>query len=267
VTAYEQLTIDTPEQIALEFPLAGVGSRFLALAFDTLIQLSVGMVLAFAGFMAAIQIPRLLGAAPIATTNRGNGALWVLALVILGVFLLFYGYYIVFEIAWRGQTPGKRLVGLRVISASGRPMTALQAILRNLLRIIDQVPGLYAIGILSVLVTARNQRLGDLAAGTVVVREQPTARHQMTQEEPAARVQDRLRANRLSEQELALIERFLQRRDDLEFELRGRTALEIATRVRQRLGLTEDMRDGASTNNEDLLERVLAEYRTFGPYR
>jgi uncharacterized RDD family membrane protein YckC len=265
VTAYEQLTIETPEQIALEFPLAGVGSRFLALAFDTLILLGIGLVLVFIGFMSAIGIARIATSATGAAFTGSTAGLWVIAVMVLLVFSVWYGYFAVFEIVWRGQTPGKRMVGLRVISASGRPMTPLQAILRNLLRIVDQLPGLYAIGILSVLVTARNQRLGDLAAGTVVVREQPTERHQVTEED--TRVQARLRANRLTEQELALIERFLQRRADLEVEVRGRTALEIATRVRQRLGIADGAQDGVNVNNEDLLERVLAEYRTFGPYR
>ena len=121
-TAYEQLTIDTPEQIALEFALAGVGSRFLALLVDSLIQLTVGIVLVFFAFMAAIQIPRMLGTGPI-STRSGTAGLWVVAAIILAGFCLYYGYFVVFEIIWRGQSPGKRLIGLRVIATSGRPAT------------------------------------------------------------------------------------------------------------------------------------------------
>jgi uncharacterized RDD family membrane protein YckC len=258
VTAYEQLTIDTPEQIALEFPLAGVGSRTLAMVIDSLIQGAFGLVVLIAGGLLGLG----LGSVTQWMTGAGSSSvgLWVFAFVILLLFSAWYGYFALFEIIWRGQTPGKRAIGLRVISVSGRPITPLQAILRNLLRIVDQLPALYAIGIISVLVSARNQRLGDLAAGTVVVREQTTQALQVPAQETA--VQDRLRANRLTDQELALIERFLQRRDELDAEVRGRTALQIATRVRERLGLPD-----SGVNHEALLERVLAEYRTFGSYR
>jgi uncharacterized RDD family membrane protein YckC len=258
VTAYEQLTIDTPEQIALEFPLAGVGSRCLAMVVDSLIQAVIAIILLISGGLLGIGL-RNVGEWTTGIASDSIG-LWVFAIVILLLFSAWYGYYAVFEIVWRGQTPGKRALGLRVISASGRPITPLQAILRNLLRIIDQLPALYAIGIISVLISARNQRLGDIAAGTVVVREQATEALQVPAQDAAS--PDRLRANRLTDQELALIERFLQRRDELDVEVRGRTALQIATRVRERLGLA-----GGEVNNEDLLERVLAEYRTFGPFR
>jgi uncharacterized RDD family membrane protein YckC len=257
VTAYEQLTIDTPEQIALEFPLAGVGSRCLAMVIDSLIQAAIGLIVLIAGALLGLGLGSIVQRA---TGSASSAGLWVFAFMILLLFSAWYGYFAVFEIVWRGQTPGKRALGLRVISVSGRPITPLQAILRNLLRIIDQLPALYAIGILSVLISARNQRLGDIAAGTVVVREQATEALQVPPQDATA--QDRLRANRLTDQELALIERFLQRRDELDPEVRGRTALQIATRVRGRLGLA-----GGEVNNEDLLERVLAEYRTFGPFR
>lgn len=257
MTAYEQLTIDTPEQIALEFPLAGVGSRSLAMVMDSLIQGGITLVLLLVGGLLGIGLGSVV--------RRTTGAdaekigLWVFAVVVLLLFSAWYGYFALFEIIWRGQTPGKRMIGLRVISVSGRPITPLQAILRNLLRIVDQLPALYAVGIISVLVSARNQRLGDIAAGTVVVREQATEALQVPA--PDAAVKDRLRANRLTDQELALIERFLQRRAELDVEVRDRTAQQIATRVRERLGVTDNV------NNEDLLERVFAEYRAFGPYR
>lgn len=258
MTAYEQLTIDTPEQIALEFPLAGVGSRSLAITLDSLIQAAIALVVLIVGGLLGVG-----GGAVLQTLGLSGqtAAVWAIAITILSVFSAWYGYFAVFEIVWRGQTPGKRALGLRVISVSGRPMTPMQAILRNVLRIVDQLPALYAIGIISVLVSARNQRLGDIAAGTVVVREQPTGTFEMSSS-PEAKVQDRLRANRLTDRELALIERFLQRRTELDPEVRGRTALQIANRVRERLALP-----GTDVNNEDLLERVLAEYRAFGPYR
>ena len=100
----------------------------------------------------------------------------MLALLILAAFVLYYGYFAVFETMWSGQTPGKRAIGIRVIAASGRPLGAVDAILRNLLRIVDQMPGMYAVGLLAIFLTSRNQRLGDLAAGTVVVHDRPIER-------------------------------------------------------------------------------------------
>ena len=90
---------------------------------------------------------------------------WLVALTILGAFVLYYGYFALFEALWSGQTPGKRAIGIRVIVAAGRPLGALDAVLRNVLRIIDQLPGMYAVGLLAIFLTERNQRLGDLAGG------------------------------------------------------------------------------------------------------
>ena len=176
MTAPDQLSIETPEQIALEFPLAGVGSRFLALAIDTLLQVTIGLaVLAAVSGAWTLLRPR-------------SGGPWFLAVIVIAAFLLFYGYFAGFEAFWHGQTPGKRLIGLRVLSVTGRPARIDEAILRNLLRVIDQLPGVYAIGIVTMLVSSRNQRLGDLAAGTVVVHEKALSAPVMTVATPAAGV-------------------------------------------------------------------------------
>lgn len=244
MTAFEKLTIDTPEQIALEFTLAGVGSRFLALAVDTAIQATVFLVLAYLVIaVSAFVWP--------------SDSMWGLAIVVLIGFSLLYGYFATFEWLWRGQTPGKRVMGLRVISATGHPMTPYQAGVRNLLRIVDQIPGLYGVGIGAVLLTERSQRLGDLVAGTVVVREEVATRQPLPDIDAAPpRGRDAYRAARLSEAEVALIERFLQRRGDLEWRVRDQTARQIAQRIRQRLDIPPDGPD------EALLERVVAEYRS-----
>ncbi len=90
-------------------------------------------------------------------------------------FLIFAGYFILFEWLWNGQTPGKRLLKLRVIREDGRPITLWEAMARNLLRIFDAIPGfvlpVYSIGLISIFLSRRDQRIGDMFAGTVVVRE------------------------------------------------------------------------------------------------
>ena len=248
--APEKLTIDTPEQIALEFPLASVGSRFLAIALDTLIQAGV-----FLGFLILVFIVGIVGA--IAGVNFG---VWGMALAILLGFLLYYAYFAAFETLWNGQTPGKRWVGLRVISESGRPIGAFDAILRNLLRIVDQLPAIYAVGTLSVFLTSKNQRLGDLAAGTVVVHDRPVDPSVIR--EPAVAVTTRYGAGRLTSEEISAIETYLRRRWTVDDHFRISARSELAARIRPRLTLPAD----APVDDEALLEQVVAEYRG-GPRR
>lgn len=240
--ASEKLTIETPEQIALEFPLASAGSRFLALAIDTLIQLGGFAVLAVLGLIALTA--RTTGS-PVA----GN---WVAATVVILGFLLYYGYFAAFEALWNGQTPGKRAIHLRVITTSGRPITAYDALLRNLVRIVDQLPGIYTVGLISLFFSEHNQRLGDLAADTVVVHEQSIERHALTGRRPSAS----RGAARLTPQEITVIETFLVRRPDLPDHQRSRTAHNLATRVRSRLAITD-----TGQSDERLLEEIATEYR------
>ena len=239
----EKLIIDTPEQIALEFPLASAGSRFMALGIDTLLQIGGFLLLALVALL-AVWIGRTWFAP---FTN------WALAILVLLGFLIYYGYFALFETIWSGQTPGKRAIGIRVISASGRPLGPFEAILRNLLRIVDQLPVMYAVGLVSLFFTARNQRLGDLAAGTVVVYDQTIARPEML---PSG-VVTRHGAAGLTGEEIAIVELFLQRRYALDSYLRLTTARQILERLRPRLQLPPD----ATADEERLLEEIAAEYR------
>ena len=96
---------------------------------------------------------------------------WIAALNLIALtFLAHFGYFTVFEILWRGQTRDKRMVHLRVVKDSGQTLSASESTWRNLMRIVDQLPALYAVGMVSALLTAQNQRLGDLLAGSIVVR-------------------------------------------------------------------------------------------------
>jgi uncharacterized RDD family membrane protein YckC len=248
LAAPEKLTIDTPEQIALEYTLASAGSRFLAVAIDTLLQLAAGAIAALLAILG--------GAAALFT--GGGFALWVQALLILVWFALFYGYFALFESLWNGQTPGKRAIRLRVITLSGRPITVFDAILRNLVRIVDQIPGIYAVGLASMFLSPKNQRLGDLAAGTVVVHEQGLS-HGPGAKSPAAGG-PLLGAHRLQPNEIEALEVFLKRRDDLPVWRRDKTAGQLATHVRARLGIPLERQP----SDEQLLEELVAEYRSRG---
>src|SRR5215210_4893594 len=164
VSNEETLIIETPERVPLHFALASIGNRFLACAVDHGLQvfamLLVALVFFWMGYM--VQLGERV-------TQMPN---WLLAALIILVFVLWSGYFAIFEWLWNGQTPGKRMLKLRVIREDGRPVTVWEAAARNLLRSFDMMPApFYSIGLISVFMSQRDQRVGDFVAGTVVVRE------------------------------------------------------------------------------------------------
>src|SRR5215475_1003355 len=157
----DQLSIETPELVAIEMPLAGIGSRFIALLIDTLIW-GAGLVvvgLLLWAFQPALQAFNTLSYQ------------WTVALFTLTMFLLNWGYFTLFEALWNGRTPGKRVARIRVIQRSGRAIGIFESMARNFIRYVDQIPFFYAVGVIAVFATRQHQRLGDLAAGTLVVRD------------------------------------------------------------------------------------------------
>jgi uncharacterized RDD family membrane protein YckC len=254
MSSADKLTIETPEQTSLEFPLAGIGSRFLAIALDTLLQL--------AGFVTL----GLIGGALLWADFTGiMGKQYVAASLIFVAFAVYYGYYAFFESIWNGQTPGKRWTHLRVIKDDGRSISAYDAILRNLLRIVDTLPSLYAIGVITMLISSENKRLGDYAAGTVVIHEKPLLEVNSiwkTAEAPAPF----LGLNpslRLTVDELLLVEAFLERRLNLDTETRRSMARTIADRLGQRLGVLTEARP----DSEKFLEAVAEQRRNSARFR
>jgi uncharacterized RDD family membrane protein YckC len=252
VEPIEKLTIDTPEQISLEYPLAGLGSRFLALLLDTLLQGAVVVVV----FLAMLLLM------PGIDVLTPEGAKWLLALWIFVGFLLYWGYFAFFETIWKGQTPGKRVLGLRVIKENGGSIGASEAMSRNLLRAIDSLGG-YAVGILTVFLNKQNKRLGDYVAGTVVVHEhaaqeaQPYWNTRETSSDALYTVQD------MRPEEVEVLESFLARRIELDPQTRWRIGHEMALRMASRLQLPPDQRP----KDEDLIEAVVRQYRKSASYR
>ena len=157
----DQLSIDTPELVAIEMPLAGIGSRFIAILIDYLIWGAGALVLLFL----------IVAILPAMHTFSRISAQWTVALIIFFVFLVNWGYFTLFEAFWNGRTPGKRVAKIRVIQRSGRAIGLFESMARNLVRYVDQFPGIYAVGVITMFATKQHQRLGDLAAGTLVVRD------------------------------------------------------------------------------------------------
>ncbi len=226
--SFDQLKIDTPEQIALELPLAGIGSRFLAIAIDTLIQAALYLITAIVFFIILptcssmfMFLPRMVGP----------------ALAIFILFAIYWGYFAVFETLWKGQTPGKRYAGIRVIKESGRPINAFDAIGRNLMRAVDVLPGIYGVGLGCMMLNRQSRRLGDFVAGTVVVHEKPTEEVRPTWNTVTDATSATGGMGQTTADELVLIETYLSRRWELDPEVRLRTAIQIADRIKAKTGL------------------------------
>ena len=258
----ETLVIETPERVPLHFALASTGNRFLACAFDHFLQSVVIAVVALGviWWMGFSDLGRWASGAP----------KWLLALLIVAVFLIWSGYFALFEWAWSGQTPGKRWLRLRVIREDGRPVTFWEAAARNLVRILDMEPfPFYSVGLVSVFVSSRDQRLGDLVAGTVVVREREAQAPSFEQVFSAPTADAALRRSfkpvafranlsALTAQEVEVVEAFLRRRWDMEEMPRQWMAWRIATPILYKLRPAYDL---AEFTYEGFLEELLHRYR------
>ncbi len=162
---YEVLTVETPENLELRLPLAGFGPRFLAAFIDYVIEVVAISVLAL--------IVILIGVATASFSGEGAEDSIMLFLV-LGIVIYVgatLGYFVAFEWLWNGQTPGKRIAGIRVVRRGGLPLTFREVMLRNLFRLLDMLPSNGFAGLISFFATKNQQRLGDLVADTVVIRE------------------------------------------------------------------------------------------------
>lgn len=270
----EQLQIDTPELVSIEMPLAGIGSRFLALALDyvfwtvLLIVLGIGAAIALAGF----------------NLHDRATAKWALGIFLLIVFLIHWGYFTLFETFWNGATPGKRIAHIHVIHQSGRALSFVEALARNLVRAVDYLPGMYGVGVISIFLSRRKQRLGDMVAGTLVVRDceiadpywgelgtrtitagafaEDAQQHVL----PAPHLRFSLPAPlvaKLSPSDLELLEGFFARRLDLDLATRAALAERISTAVRAKSGLEVP----ADASTETFLEAVAHQLRELGSLR
>ena len=257
----EVLIIETPERVPLHFALASIGNRFLACAIDHTIQ---ALALILIGVAAAVLanlsfLEDMLASAP----------KWVYAVMIILLFLVFAGYFTFFEWIWSGQTPGKRWLKLRVIREDGRPITFWEASVRNLLRPLDMFPlGMYSIGLIAVFSSTRDQRIGDMVGGTVVVREREAEAPEFDQvfatpvSDPAMRrsfkpVDFVANLSSLTDSEIQVVETFLRRRWDLSEMPRQWMAWRVSIPILFKLRPTYDL---ATFTYEGFLEELLHRY-------
>jgi uncharacterized RDD family membrane protein YckC len=234
----EKLSIETPEHIQVHYELAGLGSRMLAGLYDALWQ----------GLILFIIVAPLMWLAAWLNLSDLFGLAGAIIIAALG-FLFTTGYYVYCEMTMNGQSPGKRQAGLRVVRTDGTPITFLDSAIRNIIRAVDMIPFFYSVGMLAMFFSPRMQRLGDMAAGTVVIKERLYDRPEGTIEAPVEgpdpllqlppEVQTRLRGAlpSLGPVDFQAAERFLERRFELEPAVRAdllqRVALPLLAKMPQ----------------------------------
>lgn len=237
----DRLKITTPEGVVVELVVAGIGSRFLAGMLDVFIEIA------------------LLVAVTVTFSAAGISNGFGLAFLVVLVFLILFGYQILFELFNQGRTPGKAAAGIRVVKRNGDPVDTTASLVRNLLRLIDGwmllTAIIFPVGFISAFVTQHAQRLGDLAAGTLVIRErlQVSGRsisRAMTIAAPPNLAWD---VGGISGDEVTVVTRYLERRDALPVHARMQLAGQLALRLRSRIpGVDRALTD------EQLLEWVVA---------
>lgn len=226
-----RVTLRTPESVELEFILAGIGNRAYALLVDYLLLALLLSVFLSIWSLFSVQLLEYLDQLDVNYSDLPN---WLLAIALLVSFMLFVGYFVLFETLWRGQTPGKRVAGTRVICDDGRPARLGQATLRALLRPIDD---LLFIGFLLLLFGKREKRVGDWVAGTLVVqdtRSVTSANFKISNEadEMATELLSLGDLSQLLPDDFAVIREYLRRRSQLRPQARGEICLQLARQGR-----------------------------------
>jgi uncharacterized membrane protein SpoIIM required for sporulation/uncharacterized RDD family membrane protein YckC len=230
----QTIDVDTPELVVLSYTIAGVGSRASAALIDYLFCFFILIVLT----VGAGYIGLHFGAKKL-TDNSGA---WIIAVLGIFQFALLWLYYVLFEALADGRTPGKRIMRLRVVRDGGLAINFEASAIRNLVRIVDLQPVLlYAVGMLTMIINSRGKRLGDIAAGTIVVKEdlvsQPMTSKQVRVSDSAMAP---LLASKLSEPEFALLDRFMQRRMQLDVARRNTLAKSLTERLTHALNADAD---------------------------
>ena len=233
----DRITVDTPEGVRLELTLAGLGTRILAAAIDAVVQ---GALLAAVVF----------GAVAIGSSVTADLGFLFLGGISIAVAVILIAYPVSFETLNGGRTPGKAALGIRVIRASGAPVGFWSSMIRNLFRLVDFLPTGYAVGAFAILATDGNQRLGDMAASTMVIRDRIPTRVPVADLGPAPGWD----VSSVTRDEVVLVRRFFDRSRSLPLDRRAQLAEQIASRLRPKVGGVEQ-----AISDEEFLRRMLGQ--------
>ena len=232
-----QTTITTPENASITYELAGIASRSSAVVIDLLIQtVAIAILVGFYILALSVLHFEIIG--------------WPTSVLIVLGFVIWWGYFVFFETKWAGQTPGKRICRLRAIMTAGAPVGLTSAALRGLIRVVD----INLIGIISIIITPKNQRLGDFAAGTIVVKERSEWKGDLAHGQSStnqASAEDRLVKNieLVTPEQFEAIKRFTARAAELDADVRKELAAKMARPLMQSLGIE----DGPGIDYSNLL--------------
>lgn len=248
-------TVETPEQIDVAYDVAGIGSRFLAALLD---HIFVGMILSISCMLVSVAANAL---------DLGLDGGLIAGLFGLGIYLSLCGYHIFFETIWNGQTPGKRMVGLRMVRTGGRPIGFLGSTIRNFIRLVDFLPVLYGVGVIVMFIDRRSRRLGDLAAGCMAVRERKAVTLESlttpsVTEAPVVVAAESITIPNLpavQRDDYDIVQEYLRRRSGLSLEARQRLSQQLIEGLQQRLGYPLLVKDLAQS--EHFLLLIAAEYQ------
>jgi uncharacterized RDD family membrane protein YckC len=233
---FNRVTLQTPESVELEFVLAGIGNRAFALLIDYHI---LGLILVGFAILWSIFSFYLLDYLGRLGINYSSAPTWLLAIAILTLFILFTGYFVFFETIWQGQTPGKRFVKIRVIRDDGRPVRLPQAILRAILRPVDDI---LSLGVWLIIFGKQEKRLGDWVAGTLVIQnERPVAANSLIISEDAHTVAKQLLETAHLElfmpDDFAVVRDYLQRRSLIDPSAKSTLSLQLARQAKEIIAL------------------------------
>lgn len=252
-----RVSLSTPESVELDFTLAGIGNRTLALVIDYQILLLVLLAFWLLGGLFTLGLFSVL-----ATSNVNYSALpwWLLGIAILLNFVIYSGYFVYFEVMHRGRTPGKRFTKIRVVRDNGRPVGLSQAVLRSLLRPVDDF---CFIGAFFILFGKREKRIGDWAAGTLVIQDQVGDRKTTlalsdTGQQLATKLPMLADITQLIPDDYAVVREYLQRRSKMTPKARTEKSMELARQLRTIIGLETVP---PNTTSDQFLEALYLAYQ------
>ncbi|NEP78905.1 MAG: RDD family protein [Okeania sp. SIO3B3] len=253
---FNRISLETPESVELDFDLAGVGNRAYALLIDYIIWSLILLFVLIFGIFFSIQfldIWKAFGG------DDEQASLWIISIQLLILFVIYVGYFVIFETIWQGQTPGKRYVKIRVIRDDGRPVRLQQTTLRALFRPVDDT---LFIGMLLILFSKKEKRLGDWVAGTIVIQEVKEVADIISTSETAKKLANYLLEeadiSQILPEDFAVIREYLQRSKLMTKQAKIELSKKLATQIKEIIGLTQTPQKVSAT---EFLEAVYLAYQ------
>ncbi len=245
------ITVLTPEAVEIELEPADLGSRFIAILIDTIIQ--IFLILPVIVLMSLMEF-----------FSRGKEgqlfASWITGFLFILLFILgFSGYHIFFELLWNGKTPGKKMTSIKVIRDGGFPVEVTSSFIRNLIRIVDFIPFYYFAGIISIVLCKNKKRLGDIVAGTMVIKEYADITPPvLNSHEECSNGINLSYLEKITEHEYTLIRELILRNEELDINARKAIAKSIAGALIEKLEI-----DGSHIEEREyeFLEELVKELR------